>query len=150
MISRYILSGSCREDERRRLDEDGPLNGSQQPALQMTVCHNTRLGRRTSRGEEDEQSRLALSKNQIRPLPVQDHNSKRFRRPALPFAGARRRSGWSNYEGGATARRGKTLTRLDAFWYRPTGQLYRRVPRPRVTIGSEKSGNRLRFHISQT
>ena len=55
-----------------------------------------------------------------------------------------------NYEGGAATRRGKTLTRLDAFWYRPTGQLYRRVPRPRVAIGSEKPGNRLGFHISQT
>src|SRR6185312_1547571 len=41
-----------------------------------------------------EQSRRALPKNLIRPLPVQDPKGERFRRPALPFAGARRRSGW--------------------------------------------------------
>ena len=41
-----------------------------------------------------EQSRRALPKNFIRPLPVQDPKGERFRRPALPFAGARRRSGW--------------------------------------------------------
>jgi hypothetical protein len=115
LITKHVLCGSRRENERCRLDEDGPSKGSQQPALQTTVRRNTRHGRKTSRGEEDEQSRLALPKNLIRPLPVQDHNSKRFRRPALPFAGARRRSGWSNYEGGAAAWRGKTLTRLDAF-----------------------------------
>ena len=72
LITKYVLCGSRREDERRRLNEDGPSNGSQQPALQTTVCRNTRLRRRTSRGEEDEQSRLALPKNLIRPLPVQD------------------------------------------------------------------------------
>jgi len=41
-----------------------------------------------------EQSRRALLKNLIRPLPVQNFKDKRFRRPALPFAGARRHSGW--------------------------------------------------------
>ena len=41
-----------------------------------------------------EQSRRALPKNLIRSLPVQDPKGERFRRPALPFAGARRRSGW--------------------------------------------------------
>ena len=112
LITKYVLCGSHREDERRRRDEDGPSNGVQQPALQTTVRRSTRLGRRTSRGEEYMQSRLALPKNLIRPLSVQDHKSEWFRRPALPFAGARRRSGWSNYEGGAAARRGKTQTRL--------------------------------------
>ena len=29
------------------------------------------------------------------PSPVQDHKDKWFRRPAVPFAGARRRTGWS-------------------------------------------------------
>ena len=110
LITKHVLCGSRREDEWHRLDEDGPSNGSQQPALQTTVRRNTILGRKTSCGEEDEQSRLALPKNLIHLLPVQDHKNERFRRPALPFAGARRRSGWSNYEGGATARRGKTLT----------------------------------------
>ena len=41
-----------------------------------------------------EQSRRAFPKNLIRPLPVQDPKGERFRRPALPFAGACRRSGW--------------------------------------------------------
>ena len=41
-----------------------------------------------------EQSRRALPKNLIRPLPVQNFKDKKFRRPALPFAGARRHSGW--------------------------------------------------------
>jgi len=37
-------------------DADGtknsPLNGEQQPALQTTVHHSSRLGRRTIRGED--------------------------------------------------------------------------------------------------
>ena len=70
-----------------------------------------------------EQSRRALLKNLIHPLPVQDPNGEMFRRPALPFAGARRRTGWSNYEGGAAARRGKTLTRLDVFFVETDGSV---------------------------
>ena len=66
LITKYVLCGSRREDERRRRDEDSPSNGAQQPALQTMV---RRIGRRTSRGEEDEQSRLVLPKNLIRPLP---------------------------------------------------------------------------------
>ena len=69
MITKHVLCGSRQEDERRRLNEDGPSNGSQQPALQMTVRRNTRLGRRTSRGEEDEPSRLALPKKPNSPSP---------------------------------------------------------------------------------
>ena len=95
LITKYVLSGSRWEDERRRQNKDGPSNGVQQPALQTTVCHSTRLGRRTSRGEEDVQSRLALPKNLIRSLPVQDHRSERFWRSALPFASACRCSGRS-------------------------------------------------------
>jgi hypothetical protein len=76
LITKHVLCGSRREDEWHRLDEEGPSNGSQQPALQTTVRRNTRLGRSTSRGEEDEQSRLALPKNLIRPLPVQDHKER--------------------------------------------------------------------------
>ena len=76
LITKHVLCESHREDERRRLDEDGPSNGSQQPALQTTVRRNTKLGRRTSRGEEDEQLRLGLPKNLICPLPVQDHKSE--------------------------------------------------------------------------
>ena len=41
---------------------------------------------------------MALPKNLIRPLPVQDHKSERFQRPALPFASARRCSGWSKLQ----------------------------------------------------
>ena len=65
--------------------------------------------RKASHDDELEQSREALPKNLICPLPVQDHKDGRFRRPALPIAGARRRSGWRSYEGGASMRRGKTL-----------------------------------------
>ena len=63
------------------------------------------------RAEAIEQSRRALSKNLIRPLPVQDRLEWRFRRPALPIAGARQRSGWSR-PGGAAAERKQNL---DAF-----------------------------------
>ena len=47
------------------------------------------------RMEAIEQSRRALSKNLIRPLPVQDRWGRRFWRPALPIAVARQRSGGS-------------------------------------------------------
>jgi hypothetical protein len=52
-------------------------------------------------------ARRTLPKNLIRLLPVQDRKDEGFRRPALPNAGARRRSGWRNYSGSAVARRGK-------------------------------------------
>ena len=35
--------------------KNGPPNGEQQPALQTTVHHSSRLGRRTIRGEDLEQ-----------------------------------------------------------------------------------------------
>ena len=56
-----------------------------------------------------EQSRRALPKNLIRPLPVQDLKGERFRRPALLFAGAR---DGEDYGGGAAVRGGKTLTQI--------------------------------------
>ena len=56
-----------------------------------------------------EQSRRALPKNLIRPLPVQD--------PALPFAGDAR-DGEDN-GGGAAARGGKTLTQIRSSYEFP-------------------------------
>ena len=37
LITKYVLCGSRREDERHRRDEDGPSNGAQQPVLQTMV-----------------------------------------------------------------------------------------------------------------
>ena len=37
----------------------------------------------------------SASQKPYSPFPVQDHKDERFRRPAVPFAGARRRTGWS-------------------------------------------------------
>ena len=37
LITKYVLCGSRREDERCRRDEDGPSDGAQQPALQTMV-----------------------------------------------------------------------------------------------------------------
>ena len=60
-----------------------------------------------------EQSRRALPKNLIRPLPVQDLKGERFRRPALLFAGARRRSGWRRLRWRRNSKReGKTLIQI--------------------------------------
>ena len=66
-----------------------------------------------------EQSHRALPKNLIHPLPVQDPKGERFRRPALPFAGARRRSDGEDYGGGAAARGGKTLTQIRSSYEFP-------------------------------
>ena len=46
LITKYVLCGSRREDEMCRWDEDGPSNGAQHPALQMTVHRSSWLGRR--------------------------------------------------------------------------------------------------------
>ena len=59
---------------------------------------------------------------------MQDHKDGRFRRPALPIAGARRRSGWSSYDGGAAMRRGKTLDCFRHFvlsFWRHLGDVFR-------------------------
>ena len=69
-------------------------------AMNTTMSSTARLGRKTTRDDEFEQSRTALPKNLIRPLPVQDHKDERFRRPALPRADAV----WDgvDYDGGAS------------------------------------------------
>ena len=64
-------------------------------AMNTTMSSTARLGRKTTRDDEFEQSRTVLPKNLIRPLPGQDRKDERFRRPALPRADARRRLGWS-------------------------------------------------------
>ena len=70
-------------------------------AMETTVSSTARLGRKTTRDDEFEQSRRALPKNLIRPLPVQDRKDERFRRPALPHASIRDRvdyGGGTSYE----------------------------------------------------
>ena len=64
-------------------------------AMNTTMSSTARLGRKTTRDDEFEQSCTSLPKNLIRPLPVQDRKDERFQRPALPRADARRRLGWS-------------------------------------------------------
>ena len=66
-------------------------------AMNTTMSSTARLGRKTTRDDEFEQSRTALPKNLIRPLPVQDRKDERFRRPALPRV-------WDgvDYDGGAS------------------------------------------------
>ena len=64
-------------------------------AMNTMMSSTDRLGRKTTCDDEFEQSRTALPKNLIRPLPVQDRKDERFRRPALPRADARRRLGWT-------------------------------------------------------
>jgi hypothetical protein len=48
-----------------------------------------------------EQSRISLSKNLIRPLPVQDRWGRWFWRPTLPIADARQLTEWSSLDGSA-------------------------------------------------
>ena len=71
-------------------------------AMNTTMSSTARLGRKTTRDDEFEQSRTALPKNLIRPLPVQDRKDERFRRPALPRADARQRLDGVDYDGGAS------------------------------------------------
>jgi hypothetical protein len=77
------------------VDDNIGEDWSMQMRRQTTVSGTARLGWKTSHGEQREESRKVLPKNLIRPLPVQDHKSERFRRPALLFAGACKRLGWS-------------------------------------------------------
>jgi hypothetical protein len=70
--------------------DDGVAEGTMQTTTKIVVRHSRRVGRKTTRGEDLEQShRSASKKNLIRSLAVQDHKSKRFRKHALPFADAR-------------------------------------------------------------
>ena len=71
-------------------------------AMNTTMSSTARLGRKTTRDDEFEQSRTALPKNLIRPLLVQDRKDERFRRPALPRADARQRLDGVDYDGGAS------------------------------------------------
>lgn len=69
-----------------------------------------------------EQSRRALTKNLIRLLSVQDHRGCGFRRPALPFFSAHRRSRWSSLDD-ATEGEGKTIGVID--WWLISDGTYR-------------------------
>src|SRR6266508_3797835 len=93
---RYVL-GRCRCTNRGLWSGHGVVGElSLKPTTNPTVLRAAGLGGKTSRGDERKQLRGALPKNLIRPLLVQDRKGEWFRRPALPFTGARRRSGWSS------------------------------------------------------
>ena len=57
----------------------------------MKTMMSSRLERKTTRDEEVEQSCIALPKNLIRSLLVQDRKDERFGKPALPHADVRDR-----------------------------------------------------------
>jgi hypothetical protein len=70
--------------------DDGVAEGTMQTTTKIVVRHSRRVGRKTTYGEDLEQSHRSASKkkkNLIRSLA--DHKSKRFRKHALPFADAR-------------------------------------------------------------
>jgi hypothetical protein len=75
------------------VDDNVGEDRSKQMAMKTMVGSTARLGRETARDEEIEQSRRALPKNLIRPLPYRIAKGEWFRRPALPFVDARRRPG---------------------------------------------------------
>ena len=80
---RYVLS-RCRCASRGLWRGYGVvIELSLKPIANPTVLRAAGLGGKTSRGVEREQSREALPKNLIRPLPVQDRKGEWFRRPAL-------------------------------------------------------------------
>lgn len=58
----YVLRGCRREEEGQSRNEDGTLDEAQETISQTIVHHNSRLGRKTSRGEDREQSRGSLLK----------------------------------------------------------------------------------------
>jgi len=61
----------------------------------LATRHNSFCIQEDERRWRDEDGPVnSASQKLIRPLPVQDSKGERFQRPALPFAGARRRSGW--------------------------------------------------------
>jgi hypothetical protein len=91
MMMNVLFVSCCRGDD---VDDDVG-DDLLLTAMKTTMSSTARLGRKTTRDDELEQSRRALPKNLIRPLPVQDRKDERFRRPALPHADARRRLGWS-------------------------------------------------------
>ena len=76
------------------IDDDVGEHRSKKMTLKAAERGTAGLGWKTTRDDDREQSRVALPKNLIRPLPVQDRRGEWFRRPALPFAGVPWRSGW--------------------------------------------------------
>jgi hypothetical protein len=58
------------------------------------------------------------------PSPGVGLQRRGFRRPAHPVAGARKRSDWSSYSGGAIARRGKNPSSIGYVLTWPAGCLY--------------------------
>jgi hypothetical protein len=69
-------------------------------------------------------TRRTLPKNLIRLLPVQDRKDKGSGDLLTPVAGARKRSDWSSYSGGAIARRGKNPSSTGYVLAWPAGCLY--------------------------
>ena len=88
----------------------------------MAMSSTARLGRKTTRDDEVEQSRRALSKNLIRPLSMQDHQDERFRRPALPHAGVQVKSiRWRR----KLRDEAKPWVFSVCLWARPVSHIYR-------------------------
>ena len=73
---RYVL-GRCRCTDRSLWSGHGVVDElSLKPIANPKVLLAAGLGGKTSRGVEREQSREALPKNLIRPLPVQDRKGE--------------------------------------------------------------------------
>ena len=88
------------------------------------------LDGRRSVVKKHEQLCEMLPKTFIGPLWVQDHKSKRFRRPALLLVGERGRLDGVDYDDGTKARRGKTLARFNvSLVVTDRSYIYRRTER---------------------
>ena len=66
-----------------------------------------------------EQSHSTLPKNLIRPLPMQDHKSKRFQRSALPFACTRWLGMGQTTKAAHQREKTKTLTQIRLIFGEP-------------------------------
>ena len=112
-----------------------------------TKCSNRRCRRRYAATVDLDGGRAVaqkasshawLSKNLTHPLPVQDHKSERFRTPALPFTGARRRSEWSKLRRRRGSEKKQNPNSIRSYFDRGRWLRYIEDPRPRVMIGFQK------------
>jgi hypothetical protein len=85
-------------------------------------------------------SAKALPKNLIHPISMQDPKGVEFRRPILPFAGARRRSGWRRLRWRRNNEKRKKSYVLVCSWWRPMSHIYREV---KPTSRRDRDLNRL-------
>src|SRR5512143_4212234 len=78
-----------------------------------TKARNTRAKRKASRRERTGSSRAKrFPKTLLPPSPGAGRQRQRFRRPALPIAGARRRAGWSSLRATAQYRVDRLISRM--------------------------------------